>query len=57
MLHKTRGIVLHSVPYNDKYIIINMYTEDFGRVSYMIYNTHSRKSKVSRALIQPLSVI
>ena len=57
MLHKTRGIVFHSLPYNDKYIIINMYTEDFGRVSYMISNTHSRKSKVPRALIQPLSVI
>ena len=57
MLHKTRGIVLYSLPYNDKYIIINMYTEDFGRVSYMIYNTHSRKSKVPRVLIQPLSVI
>ena len=57
MLHKTRGIVLHSLPYNDKYLIINMYTEDFGRVSYMIYNTHRKKSKVSRALLQPLSVI
>ena len=57
MLYKTRGIVLHSLPYNDKYIIINMYTEDFGRVSYMATNSHSKKSKVSRALIQPLSVI
>jgi DNA repair protein RecO len=57
MLHKTRGIVLHSLPYNDKFIIVNMYTEDFGRVSYMISNSHSRKTKISRALIQPLSVI
>ena len=57
MLHKTRGIVLHSLPYNDKYLIINMYTEDFGRISYMVYNTHRKKSKISRALIQPLSVI
>lgn len=57
MQHKTRGIVLHSLPYSDKYIIINMYTEDFGRVSYMVSNTHSKKSKVSRALLQPLSIL
>lgn len=57
MLHKTRGIVLHSLPYNDKYIIINMYTEDFGRISYMVSNTHNRRSKVSRALLLPMSVL
>ena len=57
MLYKTKGIILHSLPYNDKYIIINMYTENFGRVTYMIVNSHGRKSKVSRALIQPLSIL
>ena len=57
MLHKTKGIVLHCLPYNDKYIIINMYTEGFGRVSYITPNTHGRKSKVSRALLQPLSIL
>ena len=57
MLHKTRGIVLHSLPYNDKYVIINMHTEDFGRVAYLVLNTHGRKSKVSRALLQPLSIL
>lgn len=34
MLCKTRGIVLHAIPYNDKYSIIYMYTEAFGRTSY-----------------------
>ena len=57
MLHKTKGIVLHTLPYNDKYIIINMYTETFGRASYMISNSHSRKSKVSRSLLMPLSML
>ena len=57
MLHKTKGIVLHCFPYNDKYIIINMYTEDFGRIAYLVPNTHGRKSKVSRALLQPLSIL
>lgn len=57
MLHKTKGIVLHVFPYNDKYIITNMYTEFFGRNAYLIPNTHGKKSKVSRALLQPLSIL
>jgi DNA repair protein RecO len=57
MLYKTKGIVLHTLPYNDKFIIINMYTEDFGRVSYIAPNSHGRKSKVSRALLHPLSIL
>ncbi|MDR2913372.1 MAG: DNA repair protein RecO [Tannerella sp.] len=57
MLHKTKGIVLHNLPYNDKYIIVTMYTEDFGRISYMVSNTHGKKTKISRSLLQPLSVL
>jgi DNA repair protein RecO (recombination protein O) len=34
-----------------------MYTEIFGRTSYMISNTHGKRSKVSRALLQPLSIL
>jgi DNA repair protein RecO (recombination protein O) len=57
MLHKTKGIVLHILPYNDQYMIVNMYTEIFGRTSYLVPNTHGKRSKVSRALLQPLSVL
>lgn len=57
MLSKTRGIVLHSIPYNDKYSIIYMYTEAFGRTSYMVARSRGRKSTVSRALFIPLSVL
>jgi len=57
MLHKTKGIVLHSVPYSDKSAIINMYTEEFGRVSYMVYNHRNKKSGLSRALFMPLHIL
>ena len=57
MLHKTRGIVLHSLPYNDSYMIVTVYTEGFGRVAYMVYNSHSKKTKVSRSLLQPFSAL
>lgn len=57
MLSKTRGIVLHSIPYNDKYAIIYMYTEVFGRVSYLVARNRGKKTNVSKALFMPLSVI
>lgn len=57
MLGKTRGIVLHSIPYNDTYSIIYMYTEVFGRVSYLVARSRGKKSAVSKALFIPLSVV
>ena len=57
MLCKTRGIVLHSIPYNDKYSIIYMYTEAFGRASYLVARSRGKKSSVSIALFMPLSVV
>ena len=56
MLCKTRGIVLHTIPYNDKYSIIYMYTEAFGRASYLVSRSRGKKSTVSKALFIPLSV-
>jgi len=57
MLYKTRGIVLNSLPYNDTYAITLIYTEEFGRVSYLTTQTKSRKSKVPRALFHPLAIL
>lgn len=57
MLSKTRGIVLHSIPYNDTYSIIHMYTEAFGRVAYLVARSRGKKTNISKALFMPLSVI
>ncbi len=57
MLHKTRGIVLHSIAYNDRSSIVYMYTEGFGRVSYLVARNRGKKSAVSKALFMPLSVV
>ncbi len=57
MLSKTRGIVLHSIPYNDTYSIIYVYTEVFGRSSYLVARSRGKKSNVSKALFMPLSAI
>ena len=57
MLGKTKGIVLHSIPYNDKYNIICIYTEQFGRVSYMVARSRGKRSAITKAVYMPLSVL
>jgi DNA repair protein RecO (recombination protein O) len=34
-----------------------MYTEDFGRASYLVAGTHGKRAKVPRALLLPLSIL
>lgn len=57
MLYKTRGIVLRTIPYKETYHIIYMYTEAFGRVSYLVSRGRGKKSGVMRSLFIPLSVL
>lgn len=57
MLSKTRGIVLHTIPYNDKYAIIYVYTEAYGRVSYLVSRNRGKRSTVTKTLFIPLSVL
>ena len=44
MLQKTKGIVLHTLKYNDTSIIVDMYTELSGRASFLVTVPRSRKS-------------
>jgi DNA repair protein RecO (recombination protein O) len=55
MQHKTRGIVLHSAPYSDRYAITQIYTEFFGRVSYLTVRASNRRSKIPKSLFYPFS--
>jgi DNA repair protein RecO (recombination protein O) len=57
MLSKTRGIVLHSIPYSDRYGIVHVYTEAFGRTAYMVARRGGRKSATPQAFFMPLSVL
>ena len=57
MLHKTKGIVLHNLPYNDSYRIVTVYTDQFGRIAYMVSNARSKKSKMPFSLLQPLAAL
>ena len=57
MLCTTRGIILHVIPYNDTSSIVHVYTESFGRSSYLVARQRKRKTMVSYALFMPLSVL
>ena len=57
MLTNTRGIVLHAIPYNDTYAIVAVYTEAFGRVSYLVSRSRGKKAAAQKALFMPFAVL
>ena len=57
MLHKTRGIVLHHLKYTDTSVIAHIYTEKFGRQSYIFSGIRSKKSKGKINYLQPMSLL
>jgi DNA repair protein RecO (recombination protein O) len=57
MLHKTRGIVLHTIKYGDTSVISHIYTRDFGRQSYIVNGVRSKKSKFPFNNFQPLTLL
>ena len=57
MLHKTKGIVLHTIKYGDTSIIAHIYTREFGRQSYMVNGVRNKKSKFHFNNFQPLTLL
>lgn len=57
MLHKTDGIVINTINYSDKYILVQIFTREFGRVTYMVSKSRSKSSKVQRNLFYPLALL
>lgn len=57
MLEKTRGIFLHAVKYSETSLIASIYTEAYGRQSYLIKGSRSKNSPVKAAVFQPLYLL
>lgn len=57
MYSKTEGIVLHGTKYGESGRIITAYTEAFGRTSFIVHGTHSKKSAGKANLLQPLFLL
>jgi len=57
MYHKTRAIVLNTINYNDKYMLASLYTEQFGRVTYMVSKSKSKTSRIKKSVFTPLTIL
>jgi DNA repair protein RecO (recombination protein O) len=54
---KTRGIVLQTVKYSESSVIVRIFTEKLGVVSYMVKGVRSSRSAARAALLRPLSLL
>lgn len=57
MLFKTKGMVLHTIPYKETSIIAKIYTEEWGIQSYIENGVRSSKGKNKIALFQPFTFL
>jgi DNA repair protein RecO (recombination protein O) len=57
MIAKTKGIVFHQLKYSETSLIVKIYTRELGLQSYLIKGARSKKSKISLALLQHLSLL
>jgi DNA repair protein RecO (recombination protein O) len=57
MLAATEGIILNSIKYGESSIISHIFTRDFGRHSYILNATRTKKSKNKAGSLQPLFLV
>ena len=57
MNEKFTGIVLRTIKHNDNLMIADIYTQQRGRLSFLLPVTRSKNSKVRNVLFQPLSIV
>lgn len=52
-----RGIVLSNLKYSDTYSIVQLYTEQSGRIAYLLPRAKGKNGKISNNLFSPLNVV
>ena len=57
MITTVKGIVLHHVNYSESSVILQAYTDRFGRLSVMINSIRGKRTRLSMNMIQPLSLV
>ncbi len=57
MITNTKGIVLNHIKYKETSIIVSVYTEKFGRQSYMVNKVRSKCNKGNAVLLQPMTLL
>ena len=57
MLVKTEGIVLHSLKYGEHRVIVDIFTREQGRLSFIVPVPRSERSKIKKQYLQPLTLL
>ncbi len=57
MIAKTKAIVLHQVKYAETSLVVTLYTQNFGRQSYLINGIRSAKKKQQANVFQPMFLL
>jgi DNA repair protein RecO (recombination protein O) len=57
MLQKTRAIVLHAVKYGDSSLIVQAYTEQWGRISMLLKGARKSRKSNRAVMFQPLYLL
>ncbi|MBR2318360.1 MAG: DNA repair protein RecO [Bacteroidaceae bacterium] len=57
MVEKFDGIVLRTLKYSDSLLIVDVYTRQRGRYSFLSPISHSKRGRVRSVLFQPLSML
>lgn len=54
---KTRAVVLQAIKYGDSQLIVEVFSENMGRLSFIVRAPKSPKAKIKRQFFQPLMVL
>ena len=57
MLVKTEAIVLHAIKYGESRIIVDMFTREAGRLSFVISLPKSQKGRLKKQYFQPMTLL
>lgn len=56
-LNKTKGIVLNQFKYSETSLIVNILTEDYGKMSFIINGVRKKKSKIPANYFQAFNIL
>lgn len=57
MVEILTGVVLRTIKYSDNLVVVDMYTKERGRSSFLLPVSRGKRSKVRNVLFQPLSML
>ncbi len=57
MLMKTEAIVLHALKYGDSKLIVDMFTQQLGRLSFVVPMPKTSKSRLKKQYYQPMTLL